>query len=173
MGRIIGVIAALLVVAFMVVVLAKGFGNDPHAVPFLLTGKPAPDFTVKRLDAEGVASLKDYRGKPVVLNFWATWCGPCKMEQPTLDFMSDKYRGQVQFIGVVFEDSEENTRKFLKDYGSTYVHLYDPNSTVHVDYGASGVPETYFISKEGIIVRRVPVPIVDPEEFEKYLQEIL
>ena len=172
MNRVVGAIIALSVVGFVVFVMAKGFGTDPHAVPFLMAGKPAPAFTIKRLDREGEISLKDFAGKPVVINFWATWCGPCKYEQPVLDLASRQFK-DVVFIGIVFEDTEANTRKYLQDTGTPYIHLYDPRSTVAVDYGVSGVPETYFINRQGIIVKKHIFPFNDPTEFAEQVREIL
>lgn len=172
MKRIIAVVAALSVVGLIVYVMAAGFGTDPHSVPFMLAGKPAPQFTIKRLDRDGQISLKDFAGRPVVINFWATWCGPCKYEQPVLDLAAKQYPN-VTFIGIVFEDTEENTRRYLRETGTPYIHLYDPKSTVAVDYGVSGVPETYFINKQGIIVKKSISPFNSPDEFAEQVREIL
>ena len=173
MKRVAAVLAALSVVGFLVVVLAAAFGTDPHAVPFMMKGKPAPAFTIKRLDQDGQISLADYAGQPVVLNFWATWCGPCKMEQPVLDWAAQNYKGKVAFIGIVFEDTEENTRRFLAQTGAAYPQVYDPKSTVAVDYAVSGVPETYFINRQGIIVKKYIYPFSSPDEFNEQIAEIL
>ncbi len=173
MKRIVAVIAALSVVLFVVYVMASGFGNDPHAVPFMMKGKPAPLFSIKRLDQEGTINLKDYLGQPVVLNFWATWCGPCKMEQPVLDWAANAYRGKAVFIGIVFEDTEQNTRSFLQQTGAAYPQVFDPKSTVAVDYAVSGVPETYFINRQGIIVKKYIYPFGSPDEFNDQIREIL
>jgi cytochrome c biogenesis protein CcmG, thiol:disulfide interchange protein DsbE len=171
--NVVGAIAALSVVGFIVYIMAAGFGTDPHSVPFMLAGKPAPAFTIKRLDQEGQVSLSDFKGQPVVLNFWATWCGPCKMEQPVLDWAAERYKGKAVFIGIVFEDTEQATRAFLKQTGAAYPQVYDPKSTVAVDYGVSGVPETYFINRQGIIVKKYINPFGSPEEFDGQIREIL
>ncbi len=173
MKRIVGVIAALSIVLFVVYVMASGFGNDPHSVPFMMKGKPAPLFSIKRLDQEGQINLKDYIGQPVVLNFWATWCGPCKMEQPVLDWAAKNYAGKAVFIGIVFEDTEENTRRFLQQTGVAYPQVYDPKSTVAVDFAVAGVPETYFINRQGIIVKKYAYPFGSPQEFDAEIREIL
>jgi cytochrome c biogenesis protein CcmG/thiol:disulfide interchange protein DsbE len=173
MKRPLGVAAALLIIGFVVYVMAKGFGTDPHAVPFLLAGKPAPNFTIKRLDNDTTVSLKDFAGRPMVINFWATWCGPCKMEHPVLDWAAKNYQDKAVFIGIVFEDNEANTKRFLKENGWSFVQLFDPKSTVAVDYGVSGVPETYFINKEGIIVGKYAAPFTDPRDFNQRMSEIL
>jgi cytochrome c biogenesis protein CcmG/thiol:disulfide interchange protein DsbE len=173
MKRTIAVAVALSVIGFVVYVMAKGFGTDPHEVPFMLTGKQAPSFTIKRLDNDTIVSLDEFKGRPIVINFWATWCGPCKIEHPVLDWAAKKYGGQAVFLGIVFEDTEQNTKRFLRDNGWSFVQLFDPKSTVAVDYGVSGVPETYFINREGIIVGKKAAPFTDPGEFVARLSEIL
>jgi cytochrome c biogenesis protein CcmG/thiol:disulfide interchange protein DsbE len=167
-----GMIIALTVIGLVVFVLARAFGTDPHAVPFMLVGKKAPPFKIKRLDQEGIVTNEQFAGRPMVINFWATWCGPCKFEQPVLDMASRQYPN-VAFVGIVFEDTEENTRRYLAETGTPYIHLYDPKSTVAVDFGVSGVPETYFINKEGVIVKKVIAPFSAPEEFDAQIKEIL
>jgi cytochrome c biogenesis protein CcmG/thiol:disulfide interchange protein DsbE len=173
MKRTIAVAVALSIVGFVVYVMAKGFGTDPHEVPFMLTGKKAPNFTIKRLDNDTIVSLADFKGQPIVINFWATWCGPCKMEHPVLDWAAKQYGGKAVFLGIVFEDTEQNTKRFLKENGWSFVQLFDPKSTVAVDYAVSGVPETYFINREGIIVGKYAAPFTDPREFVARLTEIL
>jgi cytochrome c biogenesis protein CcmG/thiol:disulfide interchange protein DsbE len=172
MKRAAGLLAALSIIGLVVFVMAKGFGTDPHAVPFMLAGKPAPNFTIKRLDKEGIVSLEQFKGRPVVINFWATWCGPCKYEQPVLDLASETYK-DVAFIGIVFEDTEANTKRFLAENGNTFPQLFDPKSTVPVDYGVSGVPETYFITRDGVIKGKVAAPFSDPRQLDPLIQGIL
>ncbi len=173
MKRTAAVIAAVAVIGGLVAVLAGAFGKNPHEVPFKLAGKPAPDFHIKRLDNDEVVSLSSFKGRPVVLNFWATWCGPCKYEHPVLDQAAAEYGDRAVFLGIVFEDTEANTKAFLKKNGWNFPQLFDPKSTVAVDYGVSGVPETYFINRDGIIVKKHPAPFVDPRVFADWLQEIL
>ena len=153
---------------------ANMFGTvyDPHAVPFMMEGKPAPLFSMKDLKTGETVNLKDYIGRPIVLNFWATWCGPCKMEHPSLEWGFRKYGKDVVFLGVVFEDNEENTKKFLMENGGSWRQLYDPKSTVAVDYAVAGVPETDFINKQGTIVGKYAYPI-DPPTLAKRIEEIL
>ncbi|MBX7112872.1 MAG: redoxin domain-containing protein [Myxococcaceae bacterium] len=164
---IVGVLGAAFFIAVML-----SFGNDPHAVPFMLEGKPAPAFSMKRLDADGTVNLADLKGKPVVLNFWATWCGPCAQEHPVLEWAAKKYGNDAVFIGVVFEDTEEATKKFLAQRGSSFQQLYDPQSTMAVDYGVTGVPETYFIDRNHVIVSKYAAPI-NMSTFDKHIAQIL
>ena len=170
-----GVGAALLLFVWFRLMFAElfvGAAYDPHAVPFMMEGKPAPLFSMKDLKTGEMVNLKDYIGRPIVLNFWATWCGPCKMEHPSLEWGYRKYGKDVVFIGVVFEDNEENTKKFLEENGGSWRQLFDLKSTVAVDYAVAGVPETYFINKQGTIVGKYPYPI-DPPTLSKRIEEIL
>jgi cytochrome c biogenesis protein CcmG/thiol:disulfide interchange protein DsbE len=169
-GIIIGL--ALAAVAVMTLVFARGFGTDPHAVPFMLNGAKATTFKMQRLDTGEMVNFDDFKGKPVVINFWATWCGPCKLEHPVLQYAAEKYKDRVIFLGIVFEDTEDNTRRFLRQNGATYPQLYDAKSTVAVDYGVSGVPETYFIDKSGTILGKYANPI-DVRTMEERIKDIL
>ncbi len=174
--RTLAVGGTLLLTTLFVYVVVAAFKRGPeavHEVPFMLAGQPAPPFTMKRLDNGETVQMKDFIGKrPIVLNFWATWCGPCKMEQPVLDWGYEKYSDKITFIGVVFEDTEENTKAFVKENRTTWPQLFDSKSTVAVDYAVSGVPETYFIDKKGIILNKFAGPI-DPGTLEKRIGEIL
>lgn len=152
-------------------VLYKGFGRNPHEVPFMLQGKKAPLFVLKDLTTGEEVSLEALRGQPVVLNFWASWCGPCKMEHPVLEWGHRQFGSQARFFGVIFEDSEENAREFLKRNGSSFPQLVDPRSRMSVDYGVAGVPETYFIGPEGDI-RGKHVGPISPQELNERIRQL-
>jgi len=153
----------------LLVVLYKGFGNDPHEVPFMLKGQPAPAFKLRALDSGEQVSLEQLKGRPVVMNFWASWCGPCKMEHPVLEWGSREFGNQAVFLGLIFEDTEDNARQFLSQMGQSFPQLVDPRSQVAVDYGVAGVPETYFIDTKGII-RGKHVGPIDPPTLAKWIQ---
>lgn len=148
--------------AVLVVILYQGFGRDPHEVPFMLQGKPAPHFTLKRLDNGETVSLEQLQGRPLVINFWATWCAPCLQEHPVMVWGAQALKDQAQFLGVVFEDKPENALRFIAQNGGSMPQLVDPKSEMAVDYGTSGVPETYFIDAKGII-RGKHVGPIDPD----------
>ena len=157
--------------AALVFVLYDGFGRNPHEVPFLLSGKPAPPFTLRALDSGQAVSLEQFRGRPVVINFWASWCGPCKIEHPVLEWGAEQFGSQAQFLGIIFEDTEENAQGFLQDMGASFPHLVDPRSRISVDYGVSGVPETYFITADGLIMTKHVGPI-DPQTLTQRIREL-
>jgi len=162
---------AVLATATLLLVYFKAFGTDPHAVPFMLEGKKAPPFKIKRLHTGEMVDSAAFAGQPMVLNFWSTWCGPCKLEHPVLNWAAKKYEGKVVFFGVVFESEEDATKAWLREHGESFPQLFDPKSTVAVDYGVSGVPETYFIDRSGVIKSKVAYPI-DPQTMEERLAQI-
>ncbi len=164
--RVLGV--GLLVVLPLVAILLLNIGRDPRSIRSPLIGKPAPAFRLDKLSGGAPVTLADFRGKPVVINFWATWCVPCMQEHPTMAEASQRLRDQVQFLGVVFDDKEENVRAFLEQNGSPYPALMDPDGKAAVAYGVAGVPETYFVDPQGVIVSKYVGPL-DPGTFEHEL----
>ena len=115
----------------------------------------APDFTVYDLDGN-THRLSDFQGKPVILNFWASWCGPCKMEMPDLEKAYQEYGDRIQFMLVDLTDgSQETVEKasaFIKEQGYTFPVFYDTAMEGAYAYGVSGIPVTYFINSEGVFV---------------------
>jgi cytochrome c biogenesis protein CcmG, thiol:disulfide interchange protein DsbE len=163
----VAVVAGLLLFAF-----ASGFGRDPHEVPFALKGKPAPDFTLTRLDTGEKVTLAELRGRPLVLNFWASWCGPCQLEHPTLARAAKRFQADAHFFGVVFEDTQEDAQHFARPLDASFPQLMDAQSRMAVDYGVTGVPETYFIDAQGIIRDKYVGPLLDPQELATRLSAL-
>jgi cytochrome c biogenesis protein CcmG/thiol:disulfide interchange protein DsbE len=163
-------IVSVVVVVALAWVLGKGFGRDPHEVPFML--KKAPSFSLERLDQPGTMTLADLKQKPLVLNFWSTWCGPCKAEHPVLDWGKEKFGDKVEFVGVVYQDSRPNVEAFLKQVPPRYAMLFDEKGSAAVDFGLAGVPETYFIATDGTI-RYKKVGPLDRAELAYQIEELL
>ncbi|WP_434379893.1 TlpA family protein disulfide reductase [Melittangium boletus] len=155
----------------LVGVLYKGFGRNPHEVPFMLKGQKAPGFTLQSLDSGQRVSLDQLKGRPVVVNFWASWCGPCQSEHPVLEWGAKQFGTQAQFLGVVFEDTDDNARAFLSRFGASFPQLSDPRSRMAVDYGVAGVPETYFIDTQGTI-RGKHVGPIDPQTLAGWIKDL-
>jgi cytochrome c biogenesis protein CcmG/thiol:disulfide interchange protein DsbE len=132
--------------------LAYGFTTDPRDIPSPLVGRPAAPFALTGFDGAPVR-LADLRGKVVVVNFWASWCNPaCYEEAPVLERAWRTYRERgVVVLGVDIQDTEEAGRKFIRDLGLTFPNAPDPGGKVSVDYGVYGVPETFFVGRDGTI----------------------
>ncbi|RIK39733.1 MAG: hypothetical protein DCC57_20025 [Chloroflexi bacterium] len=113
-------------------------------------GRPAPDFTLQTLDGQSFR-LADLRGTPLVLNFWATWCGPCQREMPALQTAAQRYAGQVVIAGI--DQAEESTvvQAFVDEMGVTFPIALDSTSEVGRRYNVSGLPTTFFVDADGII----------------------
>jgi cytochrome c biogenesis protein CcmG/thiol:disulfide interchange protein DsbE len=155
-------IIGLIIVAAVVIVLFAGLGKDPSHIDSPLIGKPAPPFALKAVGTGETIDLEALRGKPVILNFWATWCGPCYEEHPTL-VANARNLPNVQFIGVVFNDDESKIQRFLSERGTAYPTLLDANGKTAIAYGVGGVPETYFINPAGTIVAKYAGPLSTKE----------
>lgn len=155
-------VIGLLPVAALIAVLQSGFGSDPRALPSMLEGRAAPRFTLERLDG-GTLSLDELKGRPVVINFWATWCRPCAAEHPILLDAAERYapRGVV-FLGVLYGDEASNAVPYLERHGSAYPTLLDPGQRTALDFGVGGVPETFFVSPDGEIVDKITGPVSGP-----------
>jgi thiol-disulfide isomerase/thioredoxin len=128
----------------------------PDAPPVLGKSTVAPDFTLQTLDGKNM-SLSELRGKAVLLNFWATWCGPCKIETPWLVELQKEYGSQgLQVIGVAMDDSgKEDIEKFAKDMGVNYPVLLGKEAVGDAYGGVPALPETFFIGRNGKIVDRI------------------
>ena len=151
-------VALLSLAALVGVAAAFGtrFGTDPGVVDSPLIGRPAPDVTLPYLERDGELSLADLRGDVVVVNFWASWCVPCREEHDDLVTAAARYEDRdVTFVGIVYQDRPEQAIAFLDELGRGYDHLIDPGSRAAIDFGVFGVPETFFIDRDGTVVAKV------------------
>ncbi|HEX6030790.1 MAG TPA: TlpA disulfide reductase family protein [Tepidiformaceae bacterium] len=134
-------------------------------------GERAPDFALPDVRAPGqVRKLSDFRGKPVVLNFWATWCGPCKAEIPEFQEAQDTLGEGVVFLGVNYRESPQKATDFLNGLNATFPSLVDGGGKVAEHYRVSGLPVTYFLDKDGVVVH-IEIGSVSVDELETYLTE--
>jgi peroxiredoxin len=114
-------------------------------------GKLAPDFELINLDKEQV-SLSSLRGKPVLLNFWATWCGPCRIEMPFIEEVHEQRAGQgLVVLAVNVQESPDAVKRFIEGNGFTFPVLLSPGSDVPLAYNVRGIPATFFIDADGVI----------------------
>jgi len=171
--------AAVLVVVLLVALLgwkvteqAEGRGLDDA----LERGERprAPELTLDTLDGEGEIRLADYRGKAVVLNFWASWCEPCKDEAPLLEETWQRYREDgLVVLGIDAQDFRVDARKFVERYGLTYPIAYDGNGASLGRFGNTGFPETWFVGRDGRLVGEHIVGPFDEEQLEENVQAAL
>jgi thiol-disulfide isomerase/thioredoxin len=126
------------------------------STPLITKASAAPDFTLESLDGKSVR-LSDLRGKAVLLNFWATWCGPCKIETPWLVELQNQYGSQgLQVVGVeAGDDDKEDIAKFVKDMGINYPILIGKEAVGDAYGGVPALPESFFIGRDGKIVDKI------------------
>lgn len=137
----------------------SGVSTNDGPARIAILDRPAADFDLPLIlpyNGDAAFRLSDYRGQTVVLNFWASWCAPCRDEAPALEQAWQKYRNEdVVFLGVNTWDSQEDARIFMQSFGLTFPNVLDEPGTTAVEYGMMGIPETYFISPDGMISRKV------------------
>ena len=161
-----------IVTGALIALLLLGLGRDPKHIASPLIGKPAPAFALKRAGSGESIDLASLRGKPVVLNFWATWCAPCWEEHPVLNETSRALGDRVQFLGVVFQDEESKILSFLQQRGAAYPTVVDDRGKTAIAYGVGGVPETFILDANGTIVVKHDGPI-SGEQLQSYLAEVI
>ncbi|MBZ5681506.1 MAG: TlpA family protein disulfide reductase [Acidobacteriia bacterium] len=162
------VVAAMLFVGFR---MARRSGVA--AAPRLTLATAAPDFTLESLDGKKVR-LSDLRGKAVLLNFWATWCGPCKIEMPWFVDLQNQYGSEgLQVVGVAMDDaSKEDIAKFAKDMGVNYPILIGKEAVGDAYGGVPALPESFFIGRDGKVVDKI-IGLKGKSEIEDAIKKAL
>ncbi len=143
----------------IVALLAFGLTRDPNIVESPLPGREAFAFAGATLEGDSLR-LTDLRGNVIVLNFWASWCIACIDEHAVFVEAERRYADRpFQMLGVVYQDTPENARRWMRRMGGTWPSLMDPSSRIAIDDGVYGVPETYFIGKDGRIAYKQIGPV--------------
>ena len=159
----------LLLLAVALAACGDGGSEQPQGVR---QGSYALDFTLKNLDGEEV-SLSDYEGKVVVINFWATWCPPCRAEIPDLEAAHQTFAEEgLVILGVNVEDPARAVEPFLAEMGMTYPVVLDETGKVMKDYRTPGLPTSVILDREGVIRAR-HVGVLTAEQLDNYLQQVL
>ena len=152
-------------IAFIVLAVIGGLAlqgtlsgsRNPNQLPSVLIGKPAPDLPLPLLqNGEAELALSAYRGQAFLVNFFASWCAPCRAEAPALEKLSK----QISIIGIAYKDRPQDTMKFLQQYGNPFVAIgRDDDGRAGMAWGVYGVPETYLIDASGQIKWRHAGPL--------------
>ena len=144
--------SVVLLIGILSVIAVMGFQlvRQNRAQP--ASGKQAPDFTVTTFDGE-TFTLSEHQGEIVVINFWGSWCPPCRNEAPHLETVYQEYKDQgVTFIGITHIDEIPDSQAFIDEFGISYMNAPDQRSVISDKYAIRGVPETYIIGRDGHIV---------------------
>lgn len=176
-----GAIFLVAMLAFLSV-LWRGLNSDPNKVPSALINKEALGFQVKWLQGqehmlaprpEGF-SLSDFKGRPMILNFWASWCYSCQSEASDFEAFWQRYKNKgIVVAGIAIQDTPEAALGFAHKYGKTYILGLDAeDGKAAIDYGVTGVPETFFIDKEGRVIHKEAGP-VSTELLAQYAEILL
>ena len=161
-------IAPLLLLAFWALLLLA----RPAASGLAQIGEPAPNFVLADLNGNPLR-LEDLRGRPVIVHFWASWCGPCVEEFPLLLDATAAHRGDgLAVVGIVFRDGSEAARAFMARMGAAWPAAMDPGDAVATQYGIIGPPDTFFIDRNGLIAGR-QIGQLGAADLERGLSQIL
>lgn len=152
LGSVVFIVGFVLVATVIGMRLARQNQTQP-------TSGPAPDFSLTTFSGD-TFRLTEQRGKVVVVNFWASWCGPCRDEAPILQSVWDQYRDQgVVLVGVAYLDSDQDSRAFIQEFGITYPNGPDMGTRISEAYRIKGVPETFVLDQNGEIIEFIIAPV--------------
>lgn len=151
--------APLIVFILLVIVFAIGLQLNPRKVPSPLIGKPAPEFELPLLNAEGVFTHADLKSKITLVNVWASWCYACRQEHHVITELS---RMGLRVVGLNYKDTTEEATQWLQQFGDPYeVVMEDQSGRVSIDWGVYGAPETFVVDQEGIIREKRIGPVTE------------
>jgi len=156
-------------VIVLAVLVAEYVGRGDHAAA-ASNNTHAPDFELENLEGERIR-LSQLRGKPVVLNFWATWCAPCVIEMPKIQRSFEKFPGQFHVLAVNADESRLKVDRFVEDIGITFDVLLDPGGAIQDLYRIRGYPTSYIVDAEGII-RIEHIGTLTADQLSEYLLEV-
>ncbi|MBI5236166.1 MAG: TlpA family protein disulfide reductase [Deltaproteobacteria bacterium] len=150
------VVAAIVIAVVVVAAVMLIYGKKSYEP--IVAGSTVIDFTLPDMNG-GQVNLKDYRGKVVFLNFWATWCKPCEEELPSMQQLHQTLNGQpFEMLAVSIDSDTEPVKKFISAYGLTFTVLHDRNGKMKDRYKTTGVPETFIIDQNGVVAEKIMGP---------------
>lgn len=170
MSKILRVILSLIILTAGLSATGCASGSEPTEA---VVGQPAPNFELQSLDGQSV-SLKDFKGKPVLINFWATWCGPCVYEMPFLQEIHDEWSSKGLILLAINDgESLSKVSQFMQRYNFSLPVLLDNRQAVAKKYNIVGIPTTFFIDKDGIIQEKVIGAFPNKAEIEARLSKLM
>ena len=141
--------------------LFQGIGRDPREIPTPLAGEPMPSFSLTDLQGETL-DADALRGRPILINFWASWCVPCIEEHSVLAEAAQRYGDRVAIVGVLYQDEPSSALDFLARYGDYgWPTVTDDGGRLAIEFGVTGPPETFFIDAGGIVRSKESGPVTD------------
>jgi len=153
----------------LALLLWRGLYLDPTELPSPLIGKPIPKFSLPQVTGEALLTQEDLKGKPALLNVWATWCIACRVEHPVLNQLAQQ---GVRIIGVNYKDDNADAVRWLEEFHNPYqLNIRDENGALGLDLGVYGAPETFFIDSKGII-RHKYIGVIDMTVWQQQLAPI-
>ena len=164
--RVIGWVTGGALAVLLLGALGWGLVHASNKLPPNLLGRAAPAMTVAALDGRHL-ELSGFLGKPLVVNFWASWCVPCKQEAPILNAAALEYEGRVQFVGIDIQDTDSAARAYQAEVMSPYP-VGPAVKGSYRDWGVTAPPETFFIDRQGVVVSKFLGPL-DRQQFKVYL----
>lgn len=167
---VVGVSVSILVP--LLFVMARGMAVEPREVRSPLLGKPAPSFDLPRIDAAGRFRSDSQRGIIYIINFWASWCVPCRRETAALEDFYQRWRSRgVELVGISYDDDARAALAFRAQYGGTWPLVDDPDLKTSVSYGVIGVPETFVVDSRGIVMAKL-IGAVGPNTLDDVIARI-
>ena len=161
MRRWIGFAPLIVLVCLGALFAGYALKHDPHVQPHALVGKPVPAVSLPDLDTGALVAVRDVPAGPRLINFYASWCAPCRFEAPQL--MALKAQG-VTLVGIAYKDDPAKTQAFLAELGDPFaVKLVDRNGRAGIEFGVTGVPETFLVSADGVILAKHSGPLTDAD----------
>jgi cytochrome c biogenesis protein CcmG/thiol:disulfide interchange protein DsbE len=158
----------------LLVLFYQGLWGNPRLIPTVLIGTQAPNFSGPGVESSGTLSLDQFKGKVVMLNFWASWCLECGLEHENLLALNERFGRDPNFVmlGINYQDKEDDALDYLRRRGSNFAHVRDVKGAIAFDYGVYGVPETFVLDRQGVIRCKTIGPIIG-DVFAKYSQRLL
>ena len=169
--KVAGQLGALALVLGLLGLLIWKIASDD--APVASVGKPVPHFDLPTLSGDERIALADHVGKPMVINFLATWCVPCRTEAPLLERAAKRYDDRVVFIGVDVRDFNGDAKNFVEKHGLTYLIAYDGPAKLWEPWGITGLPETFFVDRSGTIIDHKVGEITDEADLDEAIRKTL